>query len=145
MEGTWSADRLKSCRERAGLSMEHLGELIGVHVNTIRKWEKGQSCPVSKRLKLLASALGTTVAYLSGEEDCHEHGDDIFSSDVQNIRVSSLRDKGKYARTNFVGYGRALVYEHKGERIEVPTTRRGYEIFEKLIFSRYSDTTKVAG
>jgi transcriptional regulator with XRE-family HTH domain len=37
--------RLKLARKHRGLSAEEMAELIGVHVNTIRNYERGRSFP----------------------------------------------------------------------------------------------------
>ena len=143
MEATWSTDRLKSCRERAGLSMEHLGEWIGVHVNTIRQWEKGQSCPVPKRLRLLASALGTTVAYLSGENDIPDYVgvNNVFPSKLKGLPKFSVPNNDRETHIAMSGYGKTLVYECEGkhERVEIPTTKMRYALFVKLILSHRSN------
>ena len=60
-------ERIKNRRRILGISQEELGELIGVHENTIRTWEKGTRCPDTQKISLLAEALKTTMAYLLGE------------------------------------------------------------------------------
>lgn len=62
-------ERVKECRRNNHMSQEHLAEQVGVHANTIRKWEKGLRSPRAKEFQSLASALNTTTAYLSGEID----------------------------------------------------------------------------
>ena len=141
-----NAMRLELCRKKAGLSRQHLGELIGVHANTIKKWEYGESSPVSRQLLPLASVLGTTVAYLSGETDTPERssGEVAPPHDLDDVTMVSVPTRAGKSHGN-PGYGRALVYEHDGERIEIPTTKRGYELFEKLILSRQDTTVTIAG
>ena len=63
----FEGSRLREQREILGLSQELLAEKVNVHVNTIRRWEKGKQVPDIDKLNRLAEALGTTVAYLSGE------------------------------------------------------------------------------
>ena len=141
MGTTCNAMRLELCRKKAGLSRQHLGELIGVHANTIKKWEHGESSPVSRRLIPLASVLGTTVAYLSGETDTPERSkNEVALLQTQKFDDMMMAPTPVHAREahDNLGYGRALVYEHEGERIEIPTTKKGYELFEKLIFSHRS-------
>lgn len=60
-------ERLRSCRREAGMTQEALGAAIGVHANTIRKWENGSRSPDARKLRALADTLGTTIAFLSGE------------------------------------------------------------------------------
>jgi transcriptional regulator with XRE-family HTH domain len=33
---------LRACRERLGLTQVELGQVLGVHSNTIAKWERGE-------------------------------------------------------------------------------------------------------
>lgn len=43
------------------LSQETFGDMINIHENTIRKWEKGISYPNAAELKTIAEALHTTT------------------------------------------------------------------------------------
>ena len=55
---------LKEWRGKRGLSQEELAESVGVHENTIRKWEKGYREPRAGDIAKLASALHVTEAEL---------------------------------------------------------------------------------
>ena len=57
-------DRIKDCRQSAGLSQEKLSELVGVSRQAVTKWESGQSAPSTENLFRLAEILGTTVDFL---------------------------------------------------------------------------------
>lgn len=61
--------RLKMCRKQMGLSQERLGDLVGAHVNTVRRWENGSRSPDTDMLQKLAQALDTSTGYLLGETD----------------------------------------------------------------------------
>ena len=62
-------ERIKSLRHGKYTQAE-LGDMIGVHETTIRRWESNRdSGPKEKMLARLAATLNTTVAYLSGETD----------------------------------------------------------------------------
>ena len=63
----FEGSRLREQREILGISQEKLAEEVNVHVNTIRRWEQGKQVPDITKLNLLAEALNTTIAYLSGE------------------------------------------------------------------------------
>ena len=56
--------RIRLCRQQLGLSQEGLAEKVGVHANTIRKWEKGITTPDAETLATLANALQTTITSL---------------------------------------------------------------------------------
>ncbi len=49
--------RLRTLREKAGLSVEELAESVGVIDNTIYHWEKAHSFPKCGQLPLIAEAL----------------------------------------------------------------------------------------
>lgn len=63
-------ERIKACRQSAGLSQEKVAELAGVSRQAVAKWEANQSAPSTEHLLLLADIFETTVERLlaSGEE-----------------------------------------------------------------------------
>lgn len=62
-------NRLKRCREEAGLSQEKLASMVNVSRKTIIRWEAGERAPSSDKTPSLSKALGVSVAYLMGETD----------------------------------------------------------------------------
>lgn len=62
-------ERIKTCRQSAGLSQEKLAELVGVSRQAVTKWETGQSAPSTENLFRLAEIFGTTVDLLLTEEE----------------------------------------------------------------------------
>lgn len=58
--------RIKERRIKLGLTMEALGELVGVVWQTVQQWEKekGGTAPKRERLQQVATALNTTPEYL---------------------------------------------------------------------------------
>ena len=61
-------ERLRKSR-KGRLNQEELASLIGVHTNTISRWENGSRSPDTDMLQKLAQALDTTTGYLLGETD----------------------------------------------------------------------------
>ena len=53
--------RIKTCRQAAGISQEKVAELVGVSRQAVTKWETGQSAPSTENLFKLAEIFGTTV------------------------------------------------------------------------------------
>ena len=51
------AVRLKSLREKAGMTVEELAEASGITAATLYDWEKARCTPGIERLPLLAKAL----------------------------------------------------------------------------------------
>ena len=62
-------EKIRVRRRQLNLSQEKLAEIIDVHSNTIRKWEKNESAPDLRLLQSLADALQTTVTYLCEENE----------------------------------------------------------------------------
>lgn len=62
-------ENIKKRRRDINLSQEELGEIVGVHANTIRKWEKGISSPNAMELKRIADALKITTNDLYNEAE----------------------------------------------------------------------------
>ena len=63
-------ERIKACRQEAGISQEKVAELVGVSRQAVTKWEAGQSAPNTENLFKLAEIFGTRVDLLlaSGAE-----------------------------------------------------------------------------
>jgi len=62
-------ERIKACRQGAGMSQEKLAELVGVSRQAVTKWEVNQSAPNTENLFKLAEIFGTTVDMLLTSED----------------------------------------------------------------------------
>lgn len=62
-------DRIKNCRQSAGLSQEKMAELVGVSRQAVTKWETGQTAPSTENLFRLAEIIGTTVDFLLTDEE----------------------------------------------------------------------------
>lgn len=61
-------EKIKACRQRAGMSQEKVAELVGVSRQAVTKWEVNQSVPTTENLFKLAGIFGTTVYQLLGSE-----------------------------------------------------------------------------
>lgn len=59
-----TGQRIKECREAAGISVSQAAEWLKVSTQTVYAWENGQSQPKSHRLMQLASLYGVTIAWL---------------------------------------------------------------------------------
>lgn len=62
-------ERIKACRQRAGMSQEKVAELVGVSRQAVTKWEVNQSAPNTENLFKLAEIFGTSVDMLLASED----------------------------------------------------------------------------
>lgn len=62
--------KIKELRLQRKMSLEQVGNIVGVGKSTVRKWETGTIANMKRdKIALLAKALGTTPAYLMGWED----------------------------------------------------------------------------
>lgn len=64
-------ERIKACRQAAGLSQEMVADRVGVSRQAVTKWEADQSAPSAEHLLQLAQLFGTTAELLphSGDGD----------------------------------------------------------------------------
>ena len=58
--------RVKSCRKALNLSQAQLGEVLGMHQQTISAYETGRLEPGAFSLLCLADALHVSIDYLLG-------------------------------------------------------------------------------
>lgn len=62
--------KIKELRLQRKMTLEQVGEIVGVGKSTVRKWETGMIANMKRdKIALLAKALGTTPAYLMGWKD----------------------------------------------------------------------------
>ena len=61
--------RIAMARKGKGWIQTQLAEVLGVSVDTVRRWEQGKRTPDTDMLQKLAQALDTTTGYLLGETD----------------------------------------------------------------------------
>lgn len=89
-------ERLKSLRKAAGITQQELADNLGVHLQTVSKWERGISEPDFSLLGDLASALGVTLEKLLGaaEGDC-TYGGYFSPEDEGRALASARRAKGE--------------------------------------------------
>lgn len=61
--------KIKTLREEKGMTLEELGNKVGVGKSTVRKWETGMIANMRRdKIAKVASALETSPAYLMGWE-----------------------------------------------------------------------------
>ena len=106
-------ERLKQLRE-GKYTQEELADILKVSNVTISNWENGLQEPRSKRVRELAEALGTTPAYLLGENDSPND-------------TKSLTDKQPERKQNM-----AVLTLENGRKIEAPATPDGYAFLKEL-------------
>lgn len=109
-------DKLRTARERAGLSAAALGERIGVSGNTIYRWERGELAPPIDRLEAVASATGHELQIEFAPRN-------LGSVDLTPIREAATVGVSYLARTLFViRHGRR--HDLRGDRTELAAIQR---------------------
>lgn len=83
-------EKIYNLRIQKGLTLEELGNMVGVGKSTVRKWENGMIANM-KRDKILkvSEALGTSPAYLMGWEE--SEGLDTNNMLLTNIYPISIK------------------------------------------------------
>lgn len=73
MAGNEFGALIKELRKKRGMTLEEVGNIVGVSKSTVRKWETGDIANIRRdKIAALAKALGTTPQRLMGwdeEED----------------------------------------------------------------------------
>ena len=66
--------RIKELRLARGMTLEEVGNIVGVGKSTVRKWEQGIIANMKRdKIAKLAKALGVAPSYLMGwDDDDHE-------------------------------------------------------------------------
>lgn len=63
-------EKIRALRLERGMTLEEVGNLVGVGKSTVRKWESGDIANMRRdKIAKLAAALGTSPAYLMGWEE----------------------------------------------------------------------------
>lgn len=69
-------DKIKQRREELGLTLEEVGNIVGVGKSTVRKWETGDIANMRRdKIAKLAVALRTSPAYLLGYDETEKTAD----------------------------------------------------------------------
>lgn len=112
--------KIYALRKEKGMTLEELGDKVGVGKSTVRKWENGMIANM-KRDKILkiSEVLGVSPAYLMGWEDPIAAQQDDFSlSTIEKEIVTEYRNADEITKAMVL---RALSIEEAAapERKEV--------------------------
>ena len=84
-------ERLKDLRKASGVTQTALADALGVHPQTVSKWERGVSEPDISQLGDLAAALGLSLEALLGLPDAERTYTCAFRAESLGREVSALR------------------------------------------------------
>lgn len=83
------ARKIRELRKERGLTLEQVGDMVGVGKSTVRKWETGMIANMKRdKISALAKALGTTPAYLMNWEE-EQKKNDIQADIILRMRTDS--------------------------------------------------------
>lgn len=84
-------DRIKRLRSENNMTLEELGNRVGVGKSTVRKWENGIIANMRQdKIAKLAVALGVTPAYLMGWESTADIPMERVPNKVESVQSSSV-------------------------------------------------------
>ena len=95
-----AGEKIRACRQAAGLSQEKVAELVGVSRQAVTKWESGQSAPSTENLLRLAEVLGTTVDLLVGTSAerpplAADQSDFLYRAEGERRRIGQQQKRRK--------------------------------------------------
>lgn len=103
--------KIKDLRISRGLTLQEVGDIVGVGKSTVRKWENGMIENMRRdKIAKLATALGVTPGFLMGwDEDPIQEVEYVacISRPLTPDEASLLAD---YQKLNDVGKGKAREY-----------------------------------
>ena len=111
--------RIKALREELGKSQEELAHDVGMHANTVARWERGELTPRGTSLAKIARALNTTSAYLLEETDDPELPRNILSIDSTSPNGGESNE-------------RRLIIKNRDMYVDLPDTSEGFEILRRF-------------
>ncbi len=87
-------DKIKYLRMLHGLTLEEVGNYVGVGKSTVRKWENGMIANMKRdKIAKLAEVLHTTPAYLMGwEEELKEEYTEKELSETKKRLIEKIKD-----------------------------------------------------
>lgn len=83
------SNKIKELRKARNMTLEEVGNKVGVGKSTVRKWETGMIANMKRdKIAALAKALDTTPAYLMGWEE-EQKKNDIQADIILKMRTDS--------------------------------------------------------
>ena len=115
-------EKIKALRKKR-YTQEELADRVGVHVNTLIRWERGDRMPTADKLKELADILGTTSDYLLSETDTHAPNSESVSASAETPIPYTQEQINK---------GMLVYTLSNGERIELPPIKESYDFLRDI-------------
>ena len=120
-------EKIKTLRKRK-YTQEQLAELLGVHVNTIVRWERGDRIPTADKLKILADILGTTPSELLNTDDTQLIHETNSKGDISDLGIKVV----PYPQSQIVNNGMLIYDLGNGKKMELPPTEASYNFLRDI-------------
>ena len=106
--------KIKFLREQQDMTLEELGNRVGVGKSTVRKWENGMIANMRRdKIAKIASALNCSPAYLMGWEDEEKIANQLYTvsnspkvqqlvevvSDMETKQIDKVIDYAEYIKS----------------------------------------------
>ena len=103
--------RLRTRRKLLGMSQTSLADMLDITFQQVQKYEKGTNRIGSSRLQQIANILGTTPAWLFGEEEENRHGGAVGSSAIEDMigTAEGIALNQAFIRIKDAGVRRSLI------------------------------------
>lgn len=128
------AENLIRMRKRASFTQEDFANMIGVSIDTVRRWEGEKQEPRLGDLKRISKILNISIADLVNEDNEQKELTESSTHETQkssmtiNSENNALQTIKKKTRKN-----QPIIIQHGNTRVEIPATKEGYSILrEKL-------------
>lgn len=90
--------RLIQLRKDKGLTQQATADAIGIHVNSLKKYESGQTQPSLEVIKKIATALHISTDFLLFEEHEREPNDELVLQFEAISELSSDEQRNAFLR-----------------------------------------------
>ena len=121
-------ENIKKFREKLGLSQEDLANKIGMHSNTIARWERDEVSPRGTSMWKLAEALNISAASLLTGDINTPTKEQEEKEYVEYIQNNKGRMKGRYEK-----FGERDFYHGASGMLYSPAPPRGMEFWGSVL------------
>ena len=125
-------DKLYNRRKELGLTLEQVGDIVGVGKSTVRKWETGDISNMKRdKIAMLANALQVSPGFIMGWEESNLKAPEITDNIVTFPIIGEIA----------AGYESIAVEDWSGDTISIPQEYlRGRKQDEFFVLSVHGDS-----